>query len=188
MRRLQATIVIAAAALALAACGSSDTSDEVDTSAQAASTPSASPSADAADAPDAAEVPEQLDFSSTTTTGASFEGASLAGQPAVVWFWAPWCHVCQGEAPQVSAAADATDVQFLGVAALDSAASMQGFVENYDLDFTNLADTEAAVWARFGVTSQPAYAFISAAGEVDVVAGSLSAEELDSKIAELEKG
>ena len=117
----------------------------------------------------------------------TFEGSSLAGQATVVWFWAPWCHICQNEAAGVASAAKSSDVDFLGVAALDSAESMRGFEKKYKLGFTSLADTDAAVWAKFGVTSQPAFAFISAAGDVEVVPGSLSASALKSKIAELEK-
>ncbi len=160
----------------LAACGSS-TPD----SAVPATTPTTSVATDTpTDAPVAAK---QLNFTATTTDGKSFDGTSLAGKPAVVWFWAPWCHICKGEAPNVRAAAASSGVEFLGVAALDGADAMRGFVKTYNLGFTNLADTKAAVWAKFGVTSQPSYAFISADGSVDVVPGSLSASELKAKIA-----
>ncbi|MEO6606588.1 MAG: redoxin domain-containing protein [Aeromicrobium sp.] len=186
MQTLKVAVVTAASALALVACGSSD-SPTASASTSAPSSASSSSPDQASDDAAQASVPKQLKFTSTTTDGASFKGASLAGKPTVVWFWAPWCHICKGEAPGVRAAAESSDVEFLGVAALDSAGPMRGFVEQYGLDFTNLADTEAAVWARFGVTSQPSYAFITADGDVEVVPGSLSASELKGKIAELEK-
>lgn len=181
MNRLKTWLVLAASAAALAACGSS----APDTASPEASSETSAPSA--APTSEVPVVAKQLAFTATTTDGASFKGESLAGKPTVVWFWAPWCHICKGEAPNVRAAAESSDVEFLGVAALDGADAMRGFVDTYDLDFTNIADTEAEVWARFGVTSQPSYAFISADGTVDVVPGALSASALKAKIAELER-
>ncbi len=173
-------IVLATATAALAACGSSEAPSKAEPSSEATAS---APSATDTPATGTAVAATQLDFTATTTDGKKFDGTSLAGKPAVVWFWAPWCHICKGEAPNVRAAAESSGVEFLGVAALDGADAMKGFVKTYKLGFTNLADTKAAVWAKFGVTSQPSYAFISADGSVDVVPGSLSASELKAKIA-----
>ena len=183
MYRLKVWIVLATAAVALAACASGSSSD----SAQSAPTTAADAGTDTPDA-GTAVVAKELKFTSTTTDGDKFDGTSLAGKPAVVWFWAPWCHVCMGEAPGVRAAAESSGVAFLGVAALDGADAMRGFVDKYDLQFPNLADTNAEVWARFGVTSQPSYAFISADGSVDVVPGGLSESKLEAKIAAIKRG
>jgi thiol-disulfide isomerase/thioredoxin len=30
-------------------------------------------------------------FSGATLSGTAFKGSSLEGEPAVLWFWAPWC-------------------------------------------------------------------------------------------------
>jgi thiol-disulfide isomerase/thioredoxin len=143
--------------------------------------------APAAAAPDVT-VPDELQFTSTTLDGSPFDGASLAGSPAVLWFWAPWCPNCRAEAPQVAAAAAATAgaVTFIGVAAQDELGPMQAFVDNYGVGgFEHLADLDAAIWQRFGVTYQPAYAFISADGSVDVVKSRMSESELADKLADL---
>ncbi len=134
-----------------------------------------------------AAVPEQLQFSAETLDGASFDGADLAGKPAVLWFWAPWCPNCRSEAPQVAAAAAANpDVTFIGVAAQDELPAMQSFVTDYGVGgFQHLADLDASIWQRFGVTYQPAYAFVGADGSIDVVKSRVSAEELDSRLASL---
>ena len=181
MNRLKTWLVLATSAAALAACGSP---------APETASPEAPPETSATSEAPASAAPvvaKQLEFTAKTTDGSSFKGQSLAGKPTVVWFWAPWCHICKGEAPNVREAAESSDVEFLGVAALDGAGAMRGFVDTYELDFTNIADTNAEVWARFGVTSQPSYAFISADGTVDVVPGALSASELKAKIADLER-
>lgn len=44
----------------------------------------------AAPAPTTAAVPEVLAFTATLVGGGSFDAASLAGRPALLWFWAPF--------------------------------------------------------------------------------------------------
>jgi thiol-disulfide isomerase/thioredoxin len=129
-------------------------------------------------------VPEQLEFTARTVDGAEFSGASLAGRAAVLWFWAPWCPKCQAEAPGIGAAARAAgDVRFVGVAAQDEVAAMRDFVARFDLgSFPHIADTDTAVWQRFGVTSQPAYAFVSANGDIEVETSQLDEDELLARV------
>lgn len=38
------------------------------------------------------------EFTVATLDGATFDGRSLAGKPALLWFWAPWCPTCLGQA------------------------------------------------------------------------------------------
>jgi thiol-disulfide isomerase/thioredoxin len=151
-------------------------------------TPAATTPAD--DAPTSAPapvVPEQLRFTAKTVDGKDFSGESLAGKPAVLWFWAPWCPKCQAEAPSIAdAARSAGDVAFVGVAAQDEVAAMRDFVQRYELgSFPHLADTDAAVWQRFGVTYQPAYAFVSADGTIETETDQLDENELLARIGEL---
>ncbi|MGH3686728.1 MAG: redoxin domain-containing protein [Pseudonocardiaceae bacterium] len=145
----------------------------------ASSTAATSPGA--AQAAPAVTMPEQLRFTARTLDGKHFSGQSLAGKAAVLWFWAPWCPKCQREAPAVARAAQANTgkVTFVGVAAQDQLAAMQGFVTKYHVDsFQHLADLDAAIWRRFTVTSQPAYAFISPNGSLELVKDQLSETEL----------
>jgi hypothetical protein len=41
------------------------------------------------------------------------------------------------------------------------------------------------VWAKFGVTQQPAYAFVTADGDIDVVGGSLPEAALTERVTTL---
>src|SRR4051812_29119099 len=74
--------------------------------------------------PSAAAAPETSKgdwlqgFTGTTVDGKPFSGASLAGRPTVLWFWAPWCPTCLQQAPGVREAfkRSSGDVNFLGVA------------------------------------------------------------------------
>ncbi len=131
-------------------------------------------------------VPQKLRFTAETVDGKKFSGASLAGKPAMIWFWAPWCSNCQAEAPAISKAAKDSRVQFVGVAAQDQVPAMQDFVQRFDLgSFPHVADTDAAVWKRFGVTYQPAYAFVSSTGDIEVETDILSDQELLDRVAAL---
>jgi hypothetical protein len=47
--------------------------------------------------PPAALADDRLNFTGTTLSGAPFDGASLQGKPAVLWFWTPWSRQSQGD-------------------------------------------------------------------------------------------
>lgn len=172
-RRLTAVFAAGVAMITLAACGT-------------ASGPSAAPKTATA-APQAApgeSVPAQLQFTAKTLDGKDFAGSSLLGKPAVLWFWAPWCPTCQREAPMMGRLAHAHPaVVFVGVASASQPPAMQKFVEKYPVkSFVHLADTSGAVWAKFGVTNQPAFAFVNPDGHIDVVKGPMSETELAQRL------
>lgn len=135
----------------------------------------------------AVAAPTQLDFVAKTVSGQEFSGATLVGKPAVFWFWTPWCPTCQGEAPEVAKLAKANpDITFVGVSAQDQVPAMQEFIDRYGTGlFTNIADVDGAVWQRFGVTAQPAFAFVGGDGSVDVVPGPLPESDLAAQVADL---
>jgi thiol-disulfide isomerase/thioredoxin len=132
---------------------------------------------------------DRLDFTGTTLSGAPFDGASLQGKPVVLWFWTPWCPFCNQEAPNVSRVAAANpDVTFVGVAARSDVAAMEGFVDKYNLNFTNLNDADGEIWARFNVPWQPAYLFVKPDGESSFVnnpTSAMSEQDLASRVAQL---
>lgn len=129
---------------------------------------------------------DDLNFTGTTLSGATFNGASLQGKPAVLWFWTPWCPFCNMEAPNVSAVAAANPaVTFVGVATRADVASMQNFVSKYNLNFTNLNDADGSIWAKFKVPWQPAYVFLRADGSSTFVnnpTSVMSQQELSDRV------
>jgi thiol-disulfide isomerase/thioredoxin len=175
--KLRLAAALAALAVALAACGSQ--------SATAQASPAQSPGN--GDDGSAQQVPAELQFNAMTLDGTDFAGASLLGKPAVLWFWAPWCPNCQREAPAVARTAAANPgVTFVGVAAQDQIPAMKEFVDKYSVGgFTHLADTDASIWAKFGVTYQPAYAFVGSDGSIDTVKSGLSEPELTERVTSL---
>ena len=136
----------------------------------------------------AAAVPEVLDFAAETVTGEAFEGSSIVGKNTVFWFWAPGCMDCVREAPHVLAAEKAlhSSVTFIGVPGLGDVRSMKAAIRQMNVGgFTQVADPDGALWKRFGVVTQPAYAFVTAAGKVEVVKGALGAAGLRTHVAAL---
>jgi thiol-disulfide isomerase/thioredoxin len=139
--------------------------------------------------PPSATADERLLFTGTTLSGGGFNGASLQGRPAVLWFWTPWCPFCNAEAPGVSQVAAANPkVTFVGVAARSDVGQMQGFVDKYNLRFTNLNDADGSIWARYNVPWQPAYVFYRADGSSTFVNNPIAAmpqQELADRVAAL---
>ncbi|WP_116245637.1 redoxin domain-containing protein [Nocardiopsis sp. FIRDI 009] len=187
-RRLPAlAAVVTAAVLGLTACAA-DPGEVADGSAEAPAT--RGPDGSGTDAAPA-EVPDALAFDTRTVDGDDFSGSSLTGEPAVLWFWAPWCTVCRGEAAGVLDAADrhSGDVAFLGVAGLGEVDAMRGFVSDTGTgEMTHLVDEDGSIWSGFGVASQPAFAFLGADGSVETVQGTLTDDDLDARVEALTEG
>ncbi|MGH8823536.1 MAG: redoxin domain-containing protein [Jiangellaceae bacterium] len=129
-----------------------------------------------------AAVPQVLDFTAPTVDGGMFDGSTLAGGPAVIWFWAPWCPVCKAGAADVTAAAaelgDA--VAFVGVAGLSgSIEDMRTFVEDTGSgSIPQVADVDGTVFTRFEVVQQDTFAFVATDGTVELVDGYSSDPDL----------
>ena len=129
---------------------------------------------------------DDLNFTGTTLSGATFNGSSLQGKPAVLWFWTPWCPFCNMEAPSVSAVAAANPaVTFVGVSTRADVDSMRNFVAKYNLNFTNLNDADGSIWAQFRVPWQPAYVFLRPDGSSTFVnnpTSAMSQQELSDRV------
>jgi len=162
--RLTLVAIVAAALFGSTACGTER--------------PSAQPAAQAA---------SSFSFKAETLDGKTFDGASLSGRPTVLWFWAPWCGTCAGQASSVTdvAARHRDKVNVVGVAGLGDAKEMKEFVRDTGAKgFVQLADESGAVWKRFGVTEQSTYVLVDAAGKV-VHKGWLDTEAFDAAVAKL---
>lgn len=171
-----ASLVLVAAALALAGCGTAGT--PVADSTRAVAVAGAGPFRGVADLPG-------------TVGGSRFDAAALAGHPVVLWFWAPWCAICRGEAHAVTKLAGeyADRVSFVGVAGQGSVADMSAFIaQTHAGTIPQLADVNAVLWKRFAVSAQPAFAFITASGRTNLVVGSLDEQTLTARLTELTAG
>jgi thiol-disulfide isomerase/thioredoxin len=123
----------------------------------------------ASKAPAAAPAAGTLSFTGTTLDGASFDAGTLAGKPAILWFWAPWCATCASEAQSIADLADEYHgrLGILGIAGMGGNKDMHQFVSDLDVGAVPHLDDEAGVlWKRFGVTQQSTYVFVDRTGKV----------------------
>lgn len=164
---------LAAALLTLTACGSGEGSTSGGGAGAAATPQASSPAQPAASngndgGAEGAQVPQVLNFSATTVDGKPFDAKTLAGKPTVLWFWAPWCPTCKGQAAETAkvAADNAGKVNVVGVAGLDKNAAMRDFVADTGTgSFPHLSDENGEVWKRFEVTQQSHYVILDKNGK-----------------------
>jgi thiol-disulfide isomerase/thioredoxin len=147
--------------------------------AAAASSPAGSPTA--------VTVPATLSFTGTTVDGKRFDAATLAGRPVVLWFWAPWCGTCAGQAASVADARARYDgkVAVVGIAGLGDLKAMKEFVSDLGVgSVQHVNDQAGAIWRKFGITQQSVYVFLDARGAV-VQQGWLDSTAFDERLAAL---
>lgn len=128
-----------------------------------------------------------LDFTSTTVAGESFEGSDLAGKPAVLWFSAPWCSICRSQAPTVNEVAVeyGGDVNVVGIGSQDSAEAIEAFAaEVSSPEVVQLTDPDGELWRHLEVTTVSSYLVLDSDGD-EVERGSLSNDELTDLVADL---
>lgn len=77
-------------------------------------------------------------------------------------------------------------ITFLGVPGLGSEGAMRDFVSDTGIGgLTHVVDQDGALWQRFGVVAQPAFAFVDRDGSVQVFGGSLDEAQLRKAADEL---
>lgn len=116
-----------------------------------------------------AVLPDSLDFRGTTVDGAPYDAAVLAGKPAVLWFWAPWCATCAGQAQSVRDFDEeyAGRIAFLGIAGLGTTKAMHEFVSDMEVGaVTHLDDPKLKIWNKFTIVEQSTYVLLDAAGKI----------------------
>jgi thiol-disulfide isomerase/thioredoxin len=188
-------LVALAAVLVLTGCAAPEPVPEAaapTSSPPAATTLAASPSPSPAETsrassptPAPTEVPDTLAFTSTTVDGQPFDGASLAGKPVLLWFWAPWCPTCRSQADEVKAIAQNYDgkVAVIGVGSLsDDDAAIKAFAVDAPGP-THLNDTSGAVFRHFGVVQQSSFVLLDAAGQKAWSVGYGGGDDLADQVA-----
>jgi thiol-disulfide isomerase/thioredoxin len=158
--------------------------------AKAAQPPAGVPAAEASATPEAVtepvSVPRALKFSGTTLDGGEFDAASLAGKPAILWFWAPWCATCASEAQSVADLHDeyGDRLGILGIGGLGTNDAMKEFVSDLQVGAVpHISDPAGKIWQRFGIAQQSWYVFVDTEGTI-VHRGYLDDLQLTQKVKE----
>jgi cytochrome c biogenesis protein CcmG/thiol:disulfide interchange protein DsbE len=123
---------------------------------------------------DPSEIPSPLvgepmpGFSLTTLDGGTLASADLAGQPAVLNFWASWCiPACVDEHPVLLETEDAhgDELALVGILYDDDPAAAREFLVRYgDGGWPTGIDDSGAVALDYGVLGPPETFFVDADG------------------------
>jgi thiol-disulfide isomerase/thioredoxin len=84
---------------------------------------------------------------------------AAAETPTLLWFWAPWCEVCNHEASAIERlATDARgELAVVAIGGRDDAANGPAFVERHDLRTPAIVfDEPMTVWEAYAIPGQPA--------------------------------
>ena len=165
MRRAAAAL---AAALLLAGCGEA-TAETSTWETPAATATAAVPESKA---PETVAVPASLKFAGRTLDGKAFDASTLAGKPAILWFWAPCCATCASEAMSIADIAEEYQgrLGILGIAGMGSNKDMHEFVSDLEVGAVpHLDDQAGTLWKKFKITQQSWYVLLDRAGEITKV-------------------
>lgn len=162
-------LVLAIAAFALAACGSSDDGDAGSRAVAAGAPAAAGPPAKEKDLPKALAA-NRGEAGQILEEGSLDEKlAELEGHPVVVNQWASWCEPCRAEFPYFrdSANQHADEVAFVGIDMQDDRGAAEEFLQELPVPYPHIDDPGAAQIASLGggVVS-PTTVFIDESGEV----------------------
>jgi thiol-disulfide isomerase/thioredoxin len=181
--KIKSVFAAAAACGMLAGCGAAAAPSV------AAPQPAAASQAGAAAQPAAAPagVPASLKFTGTTLDGKTFDAATMAGKPTILWFWAPWCATCASEAMSISDLQEeyAGRLNILGIAGMGNNKDMHAFVSDLEVGAVpHLDDEPGKLWKKFGITEQSTYVILDRAGKV-VTTSYLDDLQLTTKVKSL---
>ena len=90
-----------------------------------------------------------------------------ARSPTLLWFWAPWCEVCNHEAPAIErlAADERGELAVVAIGGRDQAANGPAFVARHRLRSpTVLFDEPMAAWNAYAIPGQPAAVLLDRSG------------------------
>lgn len=124
-------------------------------------------------------------ISLTEATSGDMVPVVVSGQPTVVNFWYSTCEPCRREMPMFANAADdyGTQVSFVGVNPVDSAAAALEFAEKYGVTYPTYLDPDGDLLTAVGVGTMPVTLFVDANGIiVKQFAGEISYSELQQAI------
>jgi thiol-disulfide isomerase/thioredoxin len=93
--------------------------------------------------------------------------AASAEMPTLLWFFAPWCPVCDGEAPKIQQLAEQArgKLEVVAIGGRDELANAPEFAARHGLATpTMLFDESMQVWEHYRIPGQPAAVLLDRTG------------------------
>lgn len=122
----------------------------------------------------------------------AFRGLIAADRPTLLWFWAPWCGVCNAEASHIQqlAAEHGDKPAVVAIGGRDNIRAGRGFRDQHGLDAPILVfDEPLAVWQAYGIRAQPAAVLLDLDGrERDRWYGPVTNDILLERALEINRG
>ena len=126
-------------------------------------------------------------FKAGLVDGGTFDlSAHLGKRPVLLDFWAVWCPPCRKALPKVAGMVNKyadEDIAICTVNLSETAAEIQAFLQENDMEVPVALDTDGAIASRYEVRSIPMLVFIDQSGTiVEAHSGVMSEGELVKKI------
>ncbi len=136
------------------------------------------------------EVIYAQDFELETLEGETIKLSDLKGKKVFINFWATWCTYCEKEMPDFQKFYDKyKDEGFilLGVDVGESKSKVQKFVDDINIDFPILLDTDSQTARNYGIRSFPTTIAVNEEGIVVVAKiGMITYEDMESMYSRFE--
>jgi len=117
------------------------------------------------------EMSTAPEFALQNLDGETVSLSDFQGQPVVINFWASWCAPCRFEMPEL--ADKYRDLESAGLVVLgvnvtsqDSVEGATQFVEDFEIPFPILLDTEGTVEELYNASSTPTTIFVDETGQI----------------------
>lgn len=98
--------------------------------------------------------------------GEEVQLADYKGKGILLNFWASWCNPCVNELPLLNEAYKLTGVEMLAINIGERDATVQKFVDRYELAFPVMLDTEMTTKQQYRAASMPLTVLINAEGDI----------------------
>ncbi|WP_303903250.1 protein disulfide oxidoreductase [Thiohalomonas denitrificans] len=108
-------------------------------------------------------------FSAQTVAGESFDLRQFQGQPALIYFWATWCPVCNAEKGTIDTLAEEYPVITVAMQS-GEADAVRDHLKEAGVSFPAIADPNGRLSRDYGVTGVPAFFILDSRGDVAFVA------------------
>ena len=110
-----------------------------------------------------------IEFSATDLSGNEFSLSDYAGEVVVVHFWATWCAQCEDEMLMLESIWQIyqdQNVQLVGIAMDDTAASVQELAEDLQISFPLIVEEGRSITSLYSVSAVPETFIIDQEGTV----------------------